>query len=256
MTRCLVLLLMLAVAGMARAQAPQHSPEELSAIKADLERVKADLEVLKSQMGQVLRMVSQRPQANAPVAPVRVNVAGAPVLGRADAPVTLVEFSDYQCPFCQRFFATTLPALKKEYVETGKLRYVFLDFPLDQLHPQARRVAEAAHCAAEQGKYWDMHAVLFQNQRGLATMKLAEHAQAAGVDATKLDQCVTSGRHASRVARSIADGAAVGVQATPTFVVGRTKSGDLVEGAPLRGAQPVETFRRLIEQALNSGSGS
>ena len=225
-------------------------------MKADLDRVKADLEVLKSQMGQVLRMVSQRPQSNAPVAPVRVSVAGAPVLGRADAPVTLIEFSDYQCPFCQRFFATTLPALKKEYVETGKLRYVFLDFPLDQLHPQARRVAEAAHCAGEQGRYWEMHAVFFQNQRALAAQQFAEHAQAAGIDATKLGLCLASGRHAARVARSIADGAALGIQATPTFVVGRTEAGDVVAGSPLRGAQPVDTFRRLIEQALNSGSGS
>ena len=257
MTRCLAFLLLFAAGAVAWSQAPQHPPEDSSAIKADLERIKADLEVLKSQLGQVLRTMSQRPAPGAaPSSPVRVSVAGAPMLGRADAPVTLVEFSDYQCPFCQRFFATTLPALKKEYVDTGKVRYVFLDFPLDQLHPQARRVAEAAHCAGDQGKYWDMHAVLFQNQPSLAALQFAEHAQAAGVDATKLGQCVASGRHAARVARNVADGAGIGVQATPTFVVGRTTAGDFVEGPPLRGAQPVETFRRLIDQALSSGSGS
>jgi protein-disulfide isomerase len=252
--RRLAALLMLALASAAWAQPPQ---EDLAAIKADLERIKTDLEALKSQLGQVLRLVSQRSgPAAGPGAPVRIPVAGAPALGRADAPVTLVEFSDYQCPYCQRFFATTLPALKKEYIDTGKLRYVFLDFPLDQLHPQARRVAQAAHCAGEQGKYWEMHAVLFRNQRTLAASQLVEHALAAGVDGAKLDECVASGRHAQRVARGLTDGAAVGVQATPTFVVGKTKPGDVVEGSPLRGAQPIEAFRRLIEQALNSGSGS
>ena len=164
--------------------------------------------------------------------------------------MTLVEFSDYQCPFCQRFFATTLSALKKHYVDTGKVRYVFRDFPLDQMHPQARKAAEAAHCAGEQGKYWEMHEVLFQNQRALAPPQLAEHARTVGVDGSKFDECLSSGRHAARVERGLADGAAVGVQGTPTFLVGKTKAGDFVEGTPIRGAQTLEMFRRIIDQTL------
>src|SRR3989441_5343555 len=125
-------LMILALASSAWTQAPQDTPRDLTAIKADLERIKADLETVKSQLGQLLRLLSQRPVQGgvATSGPVRTSVADAPVLGRADAPVTLVEFSDYQCPFCQRFFATTLPALKKDYVDTGKVRYVFRDFPL------------------------------------------------------------------------------------------------------------------------------
>lgn len=250
--RMIPALMILALASSAWAQAPQDTPRDLTAIKADLEQIKADLAAVKSQLGQLLRLLSQRPAEGriATSGPVRTSVADAPMLGRADAPVTLVEFSDYQCPFCQRFFATTLSAIKKDYIDTGKVRYVFRDFPLDQLHPQARKAAEAAHCAGELGKYWEMHDVLFQNQRALAPPQLAEYARTVGVDGAKFDECLSSGRHAARVERGLADGAAVGVQGTPTFVVGKTTAGDLVEGTPIRGAQPLETFRRIIDQTL------
>src|SRR5437867_7147997 len=155
-------LMILVLAHSAQAQASQDTQRDLSAIRTDIVRIQMDLDAVKNQLGQVLRLLSQRPaQGGVTVtAPVRTSVTDAPVLGRNDAPVTLVEFSDYQCPFCQRFFATTLSALKKHYVDTGKVRYVFRDFPLDQMHPQARKAAEAAHCAVEQGKYWEMHEVL------------------------------------------------------------------------------------------------
>ena len=252
MSRIVPVLIILALPSSAWAQAPQDTTRDLTAIKADLEQIKADLAGVKSQLGQLLRLLSQRPVQGgvATSGPVRTSVADAPMLGRADAPVTLVEFSDYQCPFCQRFFATTLSALKKHYVDTGKVRYVFRDFPLDQMHPQARKAAEAAHCAGEQGKYWEMHEVLFQNQRALAPPQLAEHARTVGVDGSKFDECLSLGRHAARVERGLADGAAVGVQGTPTFLVGKTKAGDFVEGTPIRGAQTLEMFRRIIDQTL------
>jgi len=234
------------------APAPQETPPDLTTIKAHLESVKADLQAVKSQLGQVLRLLSQRPVQGgiAASAPVHMSVADAPMLGRADAPVTLVEFSDYECPFCQRFFAMTFPALKKDYVDTGKVRYVFRDFPLDQLHPNAKKAAEAAYCAGEQGKYWEMHDVLFQNQRALAPSQLVEYARAVGVAGAAFDQCVSSGRYAPQIERGLIDGTAAGVQGTPGFVIGRTTAADTVEGTPIRGAQPVETFRRIIDQWL------
>ena len=245
-------LMLLALASAAGAQEPADSTRDLTAIKSDLARTKADLEAVKGQLAQVLRLLSQRGAqgSGAPSGPVRTSVADAPSLGRADAPVTLVEFSDFQCPFCGRFFATTLPALKKDYIDTGKLRYVLRDYPLDQLHPNARKAAEAAHCAGEQGKYWEMHDVLFQNQRALAPSQLAEYARALGVDGAAFDQCVSAGRYAPQIERGLTDGAAAGVQGTPGFVIGRTTAADTVEGTPIRGAQPVETFRRIIEQWL------
>jgi protein-disulfide isomerase len=247
-------LVSLALASPLPAQAPRDTTRDLIAVRADLDSVKADLQTVKAQLAQVLRLVGQRNSqtgaAALPSGPVRASMAGAPFLGRADAPVTVVEFSDYECPFCQRFFATTLPALKKEYVETGKVRYVFRDYPLDRIHPNARKAAEAAHCAGEQGRFWEMHDVLFQNAKALAPPQLSEYARTIGLDGAAFDECFGSGRHAARVERGLADGAAAGVRGTPGFVIGRTKAGDVVEGTAVRGAQPPETFRRIIEQLL------
>ena len=245
-------LIIVAAASSVRAQASQETPPDLTVIKADLERIKGDLESVKNQLGQVLRQLSQRPAQGGvgTTAPVHMSVADVPMLGRADAPVTLVEFSDYECPFCQRFFAMTFPALKKDYVDTGKVRYVFRDFPLDQMHPQARRLAEAAHCAGEDGKYWEMHDVLFRGQKVLAPSQLDEQAHLVGLNKAKFDDCLSSGRYAAMVQRGLVDGAAIGAQGTPSFVVGKTKAGDLVEGTPIRGAQTLEVFRQIIEQKL------
>jgi protein-disulfide isomerase len=252
MTRMLPALMVLALASSARAQTARDTARDLTSARAELERIKADLEIVKSQLAQVLRLLSQRPAPGAAAAggPVRASTAGAPFLGRADAPVTIVEFSDYQCPFCQRFFATTLPAIKKDYIDVGKVRYVFRDYPLDQLHPLARKAAEAAHCAGEQGKYWEMHDALFRNPATLAPPQLADHARSIGLDGPAFAECLASGRHAARVERGLADGAAAGVRGTPAFVIGKTKASDVVEGTPIRGAQPLDTFRRIIDQAL------
>ncbi len=246
-----------ALAPAAEAQVPWDTlARDATALRAELARIRADLEIVKTQLAQVLRLLSQRPAhqqggAAAPSAQVRAGVAGAPFLGSSDAPVTVVEFSDYECAFCQRFFATTLPALKKEYIDAGKVRYVFRDYPLDQLHPRARKAAEAAHCAGEQGKFWEMHDLLFQNAKALSPPQLVEHARAIGLDGPAFDECLASGRHAARVEQSLADGAAAGVRGTPAFVIGRTKPGsDVVDGTAVRGDQPLETFRRLIDQAL------
>jgi protein-disulfide isomerase len=245
-------LMLLGLAVSACRPGPEDTTRDLAAITADLKRIADDLETVKGQLGQALRLLSQRSvQGSAATnGRVRTSVADAPALGRADAPITLVEFSDYQCPFCQRFVSTTFPALKKDYIDTGKVRYVFRDFPLDQLHPYARKAAEAAHCAGEQAKYWEMHDLLFRKQLELAIPQLAQHARMIGVDGTKFDRCLLSGRYASRVERGLTDGAAAGVQGTPGFVVGKTAAGGVIEGTPIRGAQPVETFRRIIDQTL------
>ena len=242
------------VVGSASAQSAADSQNELAELKADLARIKADLEVVKGQLGQLLRLMGRRQAAGgapAPAGPVQVSVADAPVLGRPDAPVTIVEFSDYQCPFCQRFFATTLPVIKRDYIDTGKVRYVFRDFPIDQIHPLARKAAEAAHCAGDQGRYWEMQDTLYASQNALAPAQLGEHARKLELDGAAFDECVSSGRHAARVSKGNSDGAAAGVTGTPGFVVARTTPGDTVEGVTILGAQRVEVFRQLIDNLLD-----
>jgi len=240
--------------------APAHGQKsaDTSGARADtrreLARVEDDLAIVKSQLAEVLRLLNRAPAAPRTIAtgPVRASIGGAPMRGLADAPVTIVEFSDYQCPFCQRFVATTLRALISEYVDSGKVRYVVRDYPLDQLHPNARKAAEAAHCAGDEGKYWEMHDVLFASAGALAPEDLIGYARTVGLDTARFNECLASGRHATDVQQGIADGAASGVQGTPSFVIGRTRAGDDVEGTPIHGAQPIETFRRVINQALQS----
>ena len=180
----------------------------------------------------------------------KVAIGDNPTLGKKDAPVTIIEFSDYQCPFCRQFFETTLPALKKEYVEAGKLRYVFRDFPIDQIHPQARKASEAASCAGDQGKYWEMHDLLFQNQQALQPEQLKAHAGRLHLNETVFGACLEGGSHRARVQQNYDDGTSAGVRGTPSFFVGKTRADGTIEGVLISGARPLNDFRQEIERAL------
>ena len=171
------------------------------------------------------------------------------VMGDPDAPVTIVEFSDYQCPFCLRYFQQTLPQLKKDYVETGKVRYVFKDFPITQIHPQAPKAAEAARCAGDQGRYWDMHDRLFSGQQEdwnnnpEAESIFKAYARELELDADAFDACLDSGKYADAVTANLNEGVRAGVTGTPTF---------FINGERLTGAQPYEAFQAIIDRKLSS----
>jgi protein-disulfide isomerase len=173
-----------------------------------------------------------------------------PVLGRNDAPVTLVEFTDYQCPYCSRFVTTTLPTIKSEYIDTGKVRFVVKDLPL-AMHPLARKAAIAAHCAGEQDQFWAMHDVLFANNRQLQEQYLTTYAETIGLEMAPFQECLDSGRHRAQVEADEAEASAQGITGTPTFIIGRT-TGDAIEGVKLRGAQPVALFREQIDALLKT----
>ena len=180
---------------------------------------------------------------------MRTNVTDAPSLGRADAPVTIVEFSDYQCPFCKRFYATTLPALKKEYIDAGKVRYVFRDFPL-VLHDHARSAAIAAHCAARQNTYWKMHDALFLQQARLGADLYKELAAGFRLDAPAFAACLNDPAAAAEVDRDLAYGQSVGVRGTPSFFVGRIEKGQVVDAKAISGAKPFTVFAQAIDSLL------
>lgn len=231
----------------------QGAPQpESGTLKEDIERMKADLEDIKRELKLMHQFLIQRLSQPTPSSPVvaKVSLSGNPMLGKSDAPITLIEFSDYQCPFCQRFFQTTLPALRTEYIDRGKVRYVFRDFPIDQIHPHARKAAEAAHCAGEQGKYWEMHDVLFQNQPALEIDKLKAYARSLQLDATAFDACLEQNKYTAEVQKDYADGVTAGVRGTPGFFVGKTGSDDTIQGTLISGAQPLAVFRQAIEGLL------
>lgn len=168
----------------------------------------------------------------APAAPqpavARIGIAGYPTRGAADAPVTIVEFMDYECPYCQGWARDTLPQLQREYVDTGKVRYVARDFPLPR-HPRARPAAIAAACAGEQGRFWEMHEALFAAAGQLRDADFTAHASRLGLDAARFDTCRLDPRHGPRLDRAFAEGRALGVAGTPTLLIGAS-AGDLAQG--------------------------
>ncbi|MBI2540932.1 MAG: DsbA family protein, partial [Deltaproteobacteria bacterium] len=177
-----------------------------------------------------------------------------PFKGSKNAKLTLIEFSDYQCPFCARHLFQTAPQIEKDYIQTGKVRYVLKDFPIASIHPQAFKGPEAAHCAGEQGKYWEMHGRLFANQKAMSPKDLSDHAQALALDMPKFQQCLDSGKHAAKIRKNLADGQKAGVQGTPSFFLALPEPNDGMVKAVrmIRGAQPYAAFKEAIENLLTA----
>src|SRR3989344_1230452 len=172
---------------------------------------------------------------------IEVSVDDDAFIGEENAPVTIVEFSDYQCPFCERFYLQTLDQLKKEYIDTGKVKLVYRDFPLD-FHPNAQKAAEAAECAGEQNKYFQMHDKLFENQVALDTDDLKKYAKDIGLNTAQFNTCLDTGKMASEVESDYQEGVNYGVSGTPAFFI----NGKLIEGA-----QPFSVFKQAIDAELN-----
>jgi protein-disulfide isomerase len=180
-----------------------------------------------------LRVMIDAPRHTVSLAPTD------PALGASAAPVTIVEFSDFQCPFCQRV-APTLKRVRETYGD--KVRIVWKDFPLTQIHPQAFKAGEAGHCAAEQGKFWEYHDRLFANQQALQLDDLKKYAADLGLDAARFNACVDSSKYGDRVREGVSQGSRLGVNSTPTVYV---------NGRLLSGAQPYETFVAVIDEELS-----
>jgi protein-disulfide isomerase len=183
----------------------------------------------------------------------RVQMALAPteqVRGSATAPLTIVEFTDYQCPYCRRFQAEVWPRIKHDYVDTGKVRFIVRDLPLP-FHAGAKPAAEAAHCAAEQGKFWPMHDALLAKGSDLSAQGIEQHARALKLDVNSFDTCVAAGKYAPAIEHNAAEADALGLRGTPSFIIGRVQQGELT-GWPVEGALPYEDFDALLRQALGA----
>ncbi len=169
-----------------------------------------------------------------------VGIDDDPAIGVAGAPITIIEFSDFECPFCQRFHDQTFQAILESY--PGQILFVYRDFPLASIHPNAQKAAEAAQCAFEQGKYWEFHNALFRNQQHLGNLELyTELAVALEMDQERFNECFESNRYADEVTADFNDARALGITGTPTF---------FINGRPLVGAQPLDVFVQIIEEEL------
>ena len=168
------------------------------------------------------------------------------VMGRRDAPVTIYEMSDFQCPFCQRHALETLPILKQEYIETGKVRYVFINFPITEIHPNALPAAELGLCAARQHKFWPLHDLLFRTQKSWGPLKSPESALLGLADSVRMNHqatlaCLADTTIAAAVEAEAVASARTGANATPSFYI---------EGGLLVGAQPIEVFRPILDSII------
>ena len=170
-------------------------------------------------------------------------------MGNEKAKVTIVEFSDFQCPFCRVFWGGAYQQIKREYIDTGKVKFVYRDFPLS-FHPAAIPSAQAAQCAKDQNKFWEMHDKIFgeQAKQGTGTVtygvtELKKWASQIGLNSANFNQCLDSGKYKSEVEKDVADGSSYGVSGTPTLYI---------NGNPIVGAQPFSAFKTVIDEELKS----
>lgn len=165
--------------------------------------------------------------------------AGNPSIGPANAPITIVEFSDYQCPYCKRWYDTVSTRLMADYKD--KIRFVYRDLPLSSIHPEAQAAAEAADCAGEQGVYWKYHDALFGAQYGLGGEAYTKYATELGLNMDAFAACVSEHRYKSEVDTDASFATSMGLNSTPTF---------FINGLAVVGAQPYEVFQQIIDKEL------
>lgn len=197
------------------------------------------------------KQTSQEPQG--PQIVKNISVDDDPLKGNQDAEITIIEFSDFQCPFCLKFHEQTWPLLEKNYLSTGKVNFVYRDFPIQSIHPNAMPAALASECADDQGKFWEYHDKLFENQRmwqdldiqtGVNTFK--QFAQELGLNMDEFNSCLDSGKYIDEVRNDLDAGREYGVTGTPGFFVGNEKIGF----TKIIGAQPYSVFQRVIDGQL------
>lgn len=231
---------------------PTHTPtppsDELRELKNDLDAIRKELQEIKTILRQSPRALPAPTGQN-----VILRVADERVMGDRTAKVTIVEFSDFECPYCGRFARETFQQLERDYIKTGKVRYVFRNYPLAVLHKDAFRAAEAAGCAQGQGKFWEMHRRLFEHQNALGETELTEHAKAVGLNVDAFRQCLDGGKQAFEVRKDVAEAVQARVRGTPTFFLGLTdaQSQDMKAVDVILGAQPYLAFKMAIENLLD-----
>jgi len=239
----------------------QSSSEQLNVLKKDVQTIKENQATIEKDVKEIQDLVRAGQAAAGPTilqpplpANVVLTIDDDPIKGDRKASLVLVEFGDFQCPFCARYFRDTFPEIEKQYITTGKLKYVFRDFPITGVHKDALKAAEAVGCALDQGKFWELHDRLFGNQTTLEPNNLVQHAQAVGLDVTKFQQCLDNDKYIDEVRNDFADGKRAGMMSTPTFFLGRTEpnSAKVTVLAVIVGAKPFATFKTAIDDALAS----
>ena len=237
---------------------------EISDLRGEIEALRREQAAIRQRLDVIIQLLRGQGQRGGRAAAttelpdeVVLSAAGAAVLGSADAKVAILEFSDYQCPFCARHTQATLPRLVKDYVATGKVKYVLRDFPIESIHPAAFEAAVAARCAGAQDKYMEMHDRFFTLRNSLPAKDWTGHAQAVGLDMDAFGACMASRRFEAVVRADMAEASRIGLRGTPTFFVGVvSEDGESVKATRvIRGAQPYAAFKKVLDALLAAQTG-
>src|SRR3954471_20182217 len=245
------------VAATPLAQAPQSSAPQSSAAQSAAPQtatVQQQNEEMLKELRAIRMLLEKLTTPDRPQQPTtgRVTNLGGYAMGRDDAPLTMVEFTDLQCPFCRQFVLTSFDEIKKNWIDTGKLRYISRDFPLD-FHAEAMPAARAARCAGEQGQFWEMRTTLMRNANLLTPDFITRTAAALTRDPKAFAACRGTTKYDAQILAEVQEGAALGVGGTPTFIIGRTTP-TAVEGPMLFGALPYAQFDAKLKALLASGT--
>jgi len=249
MTLLIQLFLVLALAGsffffQARTRVLSEEMEKLH-------REVADLRTSTSKQNDLLQALNKR--LNPPPRSAWISIDDDPMLGEKNAPVTIIEFSEFQCPYCARFSSETFPKIRKYYIDSGKVRFIFRDYPLP-FHKNAAKAAEAAVCAADQGMFWEIHDILFEHHDKLTDEDLKRYGEEAGLFMDDFIFCLESGKNAGEIRKDIQDGKRAGVTGTPSFFIGVTRKDDRIHGTFIKGNKPFSTFKAVIEKKLQEAA--
>ncbi len=241
----MVLIVVAFVLGMGAGYLIWARPQETRAISAEKTAVAALNQVSQANQSAQQAATQQAADPNQVQVPQNVKrydvpIGNSPVEGSASAPITIIEFSDYQCPFCQQWQQQVLPQIKDKYGD--KVRLVYRNFPLYSIHPEAESASEAAECAGEQKKYWEYHDLLFSGQKDLGSTTYTDYAQSLGLNMDSFKKCVDEHRYQSTVKADFDYASQLGVRSTPTF---------FINGLAVVGAQPFEVFQQIIDLELS-----
>jgi protein-disulfide isomerase len=248
---------LLGTVALAQTTAPEKERTEeasLELVLEQLQELRNELRALRSEMGELKKEVSDihrvavRPPE--PPAPTTAELGDKAIMGNPEATVAIIEFSDYQCPYCKRFQRQTFPRIKKNYIDTGKVRYVFRDFPLQQIHSEASSAAVAANCSGQQGKFWEMHGALFNAQGRLGLNLYKAKAEELGLNLEDFESCLADPVQAEKVNEELLYGQSLGIRGTPHFLLGRIEGGRIVDVTRISGARPFQAFATAIDSLL------
>jgi len=245
-------------------RAQQQNADKALQLEQDIATLKRDVNLLARELDRISGQFNQRthassansaPQRTPPPPPTTVDTHGELFRGSNGATIAIIEYSDFECPFCGQYEREAYPQIFDTYIKTGRVKLFFRNLPLP-MHPHALAAARAAHCAGEQGKYWEMHDSLFAKQTALSDPALLDRAKTLGLDESRFSECFSSDKYSDELRKGMAEAQRLGIDGTPTFYIGTIDpSGDVVNiSKRIVGANPYEVFQFALDEVLATKS--